>query len=301
MKKLFATLLVCLMMTALFAAFNPAYSDYQFYNLHDYATDKAYLEKALTEASSADEKAEILWRLARVELTLTDDIDDDKEFKQQRLDGYAKAEALAVESLSLKETYNAYHWQASAIGRIGQVNGPLNSLGKAKPMRELVEKVQNEFNADYTDSWYVLGILYNQLPGGPISFGDKDAAISYMRRCVDTQDNVNRTNLTNYLELAEQLEDRDWSASKRAKEFEKMKKKYDAATVPTEKMKYYEGKDGKSGKPFYSSVTLDKMSDKQEAVMLLRYALAFYEKSPIKFATDAEKLEEIRELIDDLT
>ena len=33
MKKLFATLLVCLMMTALFAAFNPAYSDYQFYNL----------------------------------------------------------------------------------------------------------------------------------------------------------------------------------------------------------------------------------------------------------------------------
>ena len=301
MKKLFATLLVCLMMTALFAAFNPAYSDYQFYNLHDYATDKAYLEKALTEASSADEKAEILWRLARVELTLTDDIDDDKEFKQQRLDGYAKAEALAVESLSLKETYIAYHWQASAIGRIGQVNGPLNSLGKAKPMRELVEKVQNEFNADYTDSWYVLGILYNQLPGGPISFGDKDAAISYMRRCVDTQDNVNRTNLTNYLELAEQLEDRDWSASKRAKEFEKMKKKYDAATVPTEKMKYYEGKDGKSGKPFYSSVTLDKMSDKQEAVMLLRYALAFYEKSPIKFATDAEKLEEIWELIDDLT
>lgn len=301
MKKLFATLLVCLMMTALFAAFNPAYSDYQFYNLHDYATDKAYLEKALTEASSADEKAEILWRLARVELTLTDDIDDDKEFKQQRLDGYAKAETLAVESLSYKETYNAYHWQASAIGRIGQVNGPLNSLGKAKPMRELVEKVQNEFNADYTDSWYVLGILYNQLPGSPISFGDKDAAISYMRRCVDTQDNVNRTNLTNYLELAEQLEDRDWSASKRAKEFEKMKKKYDAATVPTEKMKYYEGKDGKSGKPFYSSVTLDKMSDKQEAVMLLRYALAFYEKSPIKFATDAEKLEEIRELIDDLT
>ena len=91
MKKLFATLLVCLMMTALFAAFNSAYSDYQFYNLHDYATDKAYLEKALTEASSADEKAEILWRLARVELTLTDDIDDDKEFKQQRLDGYAKA------------------------------------------------------------------------------------------------------------------------------------------------------------------------------------------------------------------
>ncbi len=301
MKKLSAIILICLMMSTLFAAFDPAYSDYQFYNLHEYAADKAYLEKALNEAASADEKAEILWRLSRAQLTLTDDIDDEKEFKQQRLDGYAKAEELAVQSLSYRETYNAYHWQASAIGRIGQVNGPLNSLGKAKPMRELVEKVQNDFNADYTDSWYVLGILYNQLPGGPISFGDKDAAISYMRRCIDTQDNKNRTNLTNYLELAEQLDDRDWSASKRAKEFEKMKKKYDSASVPTEKMKYYEGKDGKSGKPFYSSVTLDKMSDRQEAVMILRYALAFYEKSPIKFATDREKLEEINDLLDDLT
>ena len=162
------------------------------------------------------------------------------------------------------------------------------------------EKVQNDFNADYTDSWYVLGILYNQLPGG-ISFGDKDFAISYMRRCVDTQDNVNRNNLTNYLELAQQLVDRDWSASKRAKEFDKMQKKYNAETVPTEKMKYYEGKDGKNGKPFYSTVTQDKISDKQEAVMILKYALAFYEKTPVKFDSDAAKLDEINKLLAAIT
>ncbi|MDY4544675.1 MAG: hypothetical protein SPE00_05120 [Bacilli bacterium] len=301
MKKFALTLLMLIIASTLFAAFNPAYSDYQFYNAHDFQKDKAYLESALNEAKDDSEKSEILWRLSRNTLTLTDDIEKTSENKQARLDGYSKAEALAQESVDLVESYNAYHWLASAIGRIGQVNGPLNSLGKAKPMRNLVEKVQNDFYADYTDSWYVLGILYNQLPGGPISFGDKDFAISYMRRCVDTQDNINRNNLTNYLELAQQLADRDWSASKRAKEFDKMQKKYNSNSVPTEKMKYYEGKDGKNGKPFYSSVTLDKISDKQEAVMVLKYALAFYEKTSIKFDSDKSKLDEINKLIDDLT
>ena len=301
MKKFALTLLVLIIASTLFAAFNPAYSDYQFYNAHDFQKDKAYLESALNEAKDDSEKSEILWRLSRNTLTLTDDIEKTSENKQARLDGYSKAEALAQESVDLVESYNAYHWLASAIGRIGQVNGPLNSLGKAKPMRNLVEKVQNDFNADYTDSWYVLGILYNQLPGGPISFGDKDFAISYMRRCVDTQDNINRNNLTNYLELAQQLADRDWSASKRAKEFDKMQKKYNSNSVPTEKMKYYEGKDGKNGKPFYSSVTLDKISDKQEAVMVLKYALAFYEKTTVKFDSDKKNLDEINKLIADLT
>ena len=301
MKKFALTLLMLIIASTLFAAFNPAYSDYQFYNAHDFQKDKAYLESALNEAKDDSEKAEILWRLSRNTLTLTDDIEKTSENKQARLDGYSKAEALAQESVDLVESYNAYHWLASAIGRIGQVNGPLNSLGKAKPMRSLVEKVQNDFNADYTDSWYVLGILYNQLPGGPISFGDKDFAISYMRRCVDTQDNINRNNLTNYLELAQQLADRDWSASKRAKEFDKMQKKYNSNSVPTEKMKYYEGKDGKNGKPFYSSVTLDKISDKQEAVMVLKYALAFYEKTTVKFDSDKKNLDEINKLIADLT
>ena len=80
-----------------------------------------------------------------------------------------------------------------------------------------------------------------------------------------------------------------------------MQKKYNSNSVPTEKMKYYEGKDGKNGKPFYSSVTLDKISDKQEAVMVLKYALAFYEKTTVKFDSDKKNLDEINKLIADLT
>ena len=91
MKKFALTLLMLIIASTLFAAFNPAYSDYQFYNVHDYQKDKAYLEKSLNQAADNSEKAEILWRLSRNVLTLTDDIEKTSENKQARLDGYEKA------------------------------------------------------------------------------------------------------------------------------------------------------------------------------------------------------------------
>ncbi len=301
MKKLIALLIMALMCTTLFAVFNPAYSDYQFYNVQEFKVDRSYLEAALADAADGNEKAEILWRLSRTVLTITDDISDAKENKQARLDGYGLAQSYAEESIAINPSADAYHWLASCMGRIGQVNGPLNSLSKAKPMLGYVEIVQNDFGADMSDSWYVLGLLYNQLPGGPISFGNNDYAISYMRRCLDTQDTINRSNLTNFLELSNQLYDRNWDAKKRAKEFDKMEKKYNKESIPTEKMKYYEGKDGKDGKPFYSSVTLDKMDDRQEAVMLLKYALMVYEAKPNKLESETKQAKVIEQRIADIT
>ena len=297
-KTVLFIMLLCLTLP-LMAAFNPEYSDYLFYNMQDLDGDMAYLEDALEAASSDEERAAILWRQARTVLTMTDDIDEDD--KDARLEGYGRAQDLAQASVDLVEGPDGYHWLSSAIGRIGQVNGPLNSLSKAKPMRELVEKVQNDFNADMSDAWYVLGLLYNQLPGG-ISFGDDDYAISYMRRCVDTQDNANRMNLTNYLELAQQLYDRNWSASKRAKEADKMQEDYNAESVPTEKMKYYEGRDGRNTKPFYSTVTIGEMSDRQEAAMLLQYAMAVYDtRQASAHPSDTERYNEIKAFYEDIT
>lgn len=295
MKKLIVLLAALLLILPLSAAFDPQMSDYLFYNQADYEADRAYLEKALEEDDGTD-RAAILWRLSRTVLTITDGVSHDD--KDGRLAGYGESERLADESLAIEETANGYHWKASAIGRIGQVNGPLNSLSKAKPMRALCEKVQNDFNADMSDCWYVLGLLYNQLPGSPLSFGNKNYAISYMRRCLDTQDNVNRLNLTNYLELAEQLADRNWNAEKRAKEFDKMKGKYDENTVPTEKMKFYEGQNGRNGQPFYSTLPLGQFSDAQEAVMLCQYALAVYGLKAEPLSSDTAKAEEIQAFLD---
>lgn len=305
MKKTLVLLFLSLFnISILFAVFNPAYSDYQFYNLQSYDVDKDYLLKALDTSSDDNEKAEILWRLSRVQLTVTDDISDDKENKELRLSEYGKAQSYAEESIKLKDSANAEHWLSSAIGRIGQVNGPLNSLGKAKPMYEIIKKVQNDFNADMSDSWYVLGILFNELPGSPVSFGNSKEAISYMKKCMDTQDNVNRSNLTNYLETAEQLYKRNWDSKKRTKEFEKMRGKYNAETIPTEKMKYYEGRDGKDTMGFYCSIPLAEISDRQEAITILRYALAVYDmrdSQNLILPSDRIKKDKIKTMLEEIS
>lgn len=293
MKKIITTIIVMFSTLALFAEFDGAHSDNLFYNQHEYQADFDYLEEALSSSANDTEKAAILWRMSRTRLTLTDEIPASD--KAARLAGYGEAQSFAEQSLAAGETPNGYHWLASSIGRIGQVNGPLNSLAKAKPMLGYIEKIQNDLNADMSDSWYVLGILYNQLPGKPLSFGDKDYAISYMRRCIDTQDNVNRTNLTNYIELSNQLYDRNWTAKRRGTEADKMKAKYDKETVPTEKMKYYEGKDGRATKAAYASAAFDGMSDREEAIEILEYALTVYDNYPTKLESDTTDAETIKE------
>lgn len=291
LRTIFALLVLLVIAMPVFADFDPAYSDYLFYNKGDLKGDMAYLEEALSYAKTDAEKAAIIWRLSRTQLTITDDFVDPND-KALRLAEYQKSWDLALESIGIMETADGYHWLASAMGRWGQTKGPLNALGKADEMRSYLCKVQDDFKADMSDSWYVLSVLYSSVPGG-ISFGNNNYAISYMRRCVDTQDNINRLNLTNYLELSNQLYDRNWDAKKRAKEFDKMQKNYQKNTLPSEKMKYYEGKDGSKGQPFYSSVPYNQFSDRQEAVMLLIYAEAMYNMKQNPKASETEKYEKI--------
>ena len=58
-------------------------------------------------------------------------------------------------------------------------------------------------------------------------------------------------------------------------------------------MKYYEGAEGSSKIPFYSSVPLSDMSDRQEAAMLLMYADAVFKTKADPLPSEIEKHEEI--------
>ena len=290
MKRIVLLLVCVLSLSVLFAAFDKSESDRLFYVENDYEADFAYLSKSLESAKTNEEKAEILWRMSRTRLTLTDD-NKESMTERERLAAYgdygaddkpkngdtSSAFYYAYESLKYGETPNAYHWKASAVGRAGQEHGALNSLGKADPMRKLETKALEGFSnfALETDSWYVLAILYRSLPGKPISFGNDNFAISYMRKCLMTQD-MERTNGTNYLELAEELYKRGWDAKKRAKEFQAMLKNWDKNQNKgyTEYNKYYEGYLSTQGSPFWVAAELGSISDKQEAIALLQYGIS---------------------------
>jgi len=250
-------------------------------------------------ATTDQEQAEVLWRLARLQVSIGDELpDDDKDAKYIE---YEKGEAYALASLEKYPNALAYLWKSSNIGRWGQTKGPLNALGKAKGMVEDLTMVVNDFNTlDSTETWYVLSSLYDELPGGFISFGNKTWAVSYMRMAMETL-HVHLLYSGHYLKFAEELYSRNWSASKRAKEFKKMENDWKGSATNVEKYRYYEGKDEGKVQPFYSSVPLTGMSDRQEALMVLTYIKAKHKVFRNLQPSDAEKMAEIEELFSEWT
>ena len=299
MRKTLFILIMLFAALSLFAAFNPEYSDYLFYTLEDFSADKEYLQEAYLTASSDEEKSAILWRESRNSLSRGDLLDEDD--KDGRFALYEESQRYAEESISLNPNPDAYHWLSSAIGRWGQTKGVLESLSRAGEMRDYELKAIDEYGYDHTDAWYVLALLYNQLPGWPISFGNKNWAISYMRRSLDMQIQGRGLFLTLYQELANQLYDRNWDAKKRSTEIDKMKKDYDKNEVLSEKMKYYEGSEGSEKVPFYSTVPLSGMSDRQEAAMLLMYADAVFKTKAEPLNSEIEKHNEIIARLEEIT
>ncbi|NLY06996.1 MAG: hypothetical protein GXZ16_02130 [Spirochaetales bacterium] len=258
------------------------------------------LETALDSGISDEEKVGVLWRLARNCIDLGDRLPDDA--KKEKYATFEKGEAFADQSIALKETPEGYIWKSSNIGRWGQTKGPLNSLAKAEPMRELLTKVVNDFKyLESSDVWYVIGCLYDQLPGMPISFGNSNMGLSYMRLAVKTIPSWVWYGGT-YQYLAEALYKRNWSDSKRNSEFPKIEKKYEKTKGSQfKKLGYYEGSLDLNSTPVYASRPLGKMSDREEAVAVLRYALKVYENRDFHTKGDVKNYEEINALLDSWT
>ncbi|MCK9286616.1 MAG: hypothetical protein PHU24_09715 [Sphaerochaetaceae bacterium] len=238
---------------------------------------KIVLDKLLVNATDPVSKAEILWRLSRVTLNIGDELDAEGATDDVLFAKYEEAQAYAEESIALHPMSKGYQWRSASVGRWGETKGPLNALSKAPLLRDDLTVVVNDYNdVDNSDAWYVLGQLYFQLPGWPISFGDLDVAISYTRKALDTIPS-DELYPNHYLALSKMLWKRNWNVSKRSSKINDFQKSWNKANQTNiERHKYYEGAEGTSKVPFYSTVALNKMSDKQEAVLLLNYAIAAF-------------------------
>lgn len=293
-KKTVAVLMVLVIAGALWAAVDLSQAD-SLYLMDKPAECKAELEKQLAQASNASERSEVLWRLARVQVTLGDDLD--KNDKEGRFAAYELGQEYAEQAIAEKPSSMGYLWKASNIGRWGQTKGPLNSLSKSKPMLADLRVLVDDLGClDSSEAWYVLASLYDQLPGKPISFGDSQYAISFARAAVDTIPSEVIYPGT-FQTLAEMLWKRNWNMSKRVAEITKKQDKWNkGGGTNFDKYIYYEGKGGPSAQPFYSSVPLSQMSDRQEAVMLLLYAKAVYDSRSFHSRADQRNIVEIQEL-----
>jgi tetratricopeptide (TPR) repeat protein len=233
-----------------------------------YTQTRNLIESSLAEAKSGAEKAELHWRLARAWLNLGDEAEDSGTGGEALLAFFESGEAEAQKAIQADaNNHLGYYWKSANIGRWGQVKGILNSLFKAKPMRDLLQQAVAA-EPEHADSYYVLGQLFEQVPGFPVSFGDKDFAVSLGRKSLDLHERQVKAGIEDeinydfYTEMAKHLWERNYTAARRGREQGRKKNKYQSISDPMEKNFYYE-----------AAVTLKDISDREEALELINWAI----------------------------
>jgi hypothetical protein len=263
-------------------------------NLHDqgkYEEARTLALEAVSSASQA-EKAELYWRASRETLELGDEAEDRKEPKDAILKYFEKGQEYADMAIAADAQNNlAYYWKSSNIGRWGQVKGILNSLFKAAPMKELLLK-DLSLDASHPDAYYVLGQLYRELPGAPLSFGDADSAVSLGRIALDLRAEAMKSgkekelNYSFYLQLAKSLWKRNLTAAKRASGLAKKQAAWQSAKTPLEKGSAYE-----------ATIQLAAGSDREEARQLVNWMIAELSKMGSRTAGQDSDLADAKETL----
>ncbi len=283
-----ALLLAC----ALPAAADTAAALAQADALHDsggHAQAIALLEGALPVTASDAERAELHWRMARAWLNSGEQAETRGAAEAERLALFEKGQESAQKAIEENpRSALGYYWKAANTGRWGQTKGILKALAKAKPMRDLLRQGL-AIDPGHADSYYVLGQLYEAVPGAPLSFGDKDAAVSLGRYAIELRardvaaGREKALNYDAYTELAKHLWDRNWNAAKRLREQGRKKPQYEQASDPVEKAYTYE-----------AAVRLADKSDREEARELVAWAVRELEGRAARTAGDEDDLTEAR-------
>ncbi|HUT64556.1 MAG TPA: hypothetical protein VMZ05_00240 [Spirochaetota bacterium] len=258
--------------------------------LHEEA--EAFLLQSLNEVKMGRDKAAILWRLSRAVLNIGDKKEGEGAAAAELLALFEKGQQYADDAIRHDQNNHlGYYWKSANIGRWAQTKGILDSLFKAGPMRDLLKSAVAQ-EPNHSQSYYVLGQLYEQVPGFPISFGNADYSVSLGRKAVHLLEAQYKMGIEKeidydfYTELAKHLYKRNWISDKRTREHKRKRSQYESAKHPLEKNFYYEG-----------VVELDPVSDREEAKKLLEWTIEKFESLPQMKKSTADDLAEAREVL----
>lgn len=267
------------------------------YEAERYEEAREILDKAEAMVNSNEQKAEYYWRLSRNTLMLADEAERRGASEDQLLQEFEKGEALASRALEFdSDNHFAYYWRGSNIGRWGQTKGIVNSLMKAGPMRDDIERAVRA-DSSHADSFYVLGMLYASVPK-LISFGNKEYAVSYSRRAIDAY-RGDKTRYSYYLKLGDHLYQRDWNSRKRQKEARKTSADFTDADDSVERYKYFNAAFDFSKPQPYSRSGVEDMSDKEEAIEIMEWIVNELESNSTLTSGQKDNLEEAQAFLDD--
>ena len=252
------------------------------------------LEEALDTAGNGADRAEVLWRMSRATLDIAELEEDKGGPADPILAIYEQGERYGIQAVQAdSRNHLGYYWQSANIGKWGQLKGILNSLFKAGPMRNLLQQTLS-YEPDHADSYYVLGQMYEQVPG-LISFGNKDFSVSLGRKSIDLHEAElasgveDEMNHDYYVQMASHLIARNWDRSKRDRELSKKQNNYNNADDALQRGWYYEG-----------TIDIPAQSDREEAENLLSRMISSLESISDRSDGQNRQLTEARELMSGL-
>jgi hypothetical protein len=158
-------------------------------------------------------------------------------------------------------------------------------------MRDLLQQAL-AVEPEHADSYYVLGQLFEQVPGFPVSFGDKDYAVSLGRRSIDLHEQQVKAGIEEeinydfYTEMAKHLWERNYTAARRVRQQGRNKSKYESISDPMEKNFYYE-----------AVVSLRQMSDREEALEMIKWVVGELQGLSDRTDSQEDDLEEALEVL----
>lgn len=249
-------------------------------------------EEALQSAPSGRPRAELLVRLARAELNATD-LDRyaatiTEEEAMEALDRVvSRTESAMREDPSLADSY---FWKAAAMAQQGQIRGVLNSLFMAGEINDLALAAIDR-DPEISEVWFLLGQLYRELPGRPVSFGDNVYAVSFGRLSVELHEaRLEREELPSkyydyYIQLAESLRTRNWSAPRRRSRHPSIAEAHAAADDDFTRGATWEG-----------AIELPRESDRDEGRRILEGIIDELERLPRRTLRQERSLELAREI-----
>ncbi len=266
MRKLFLFLAAVTLLPLTVISASPAVIDEAEMLLEQQRIEEAIelVEKTIQNETSAPRQARLYAFLSQCMLQKAARLDLGGGPKNAVLSLYSEGEQLADKAVELDPSNHlAYFWRGSNAGMWGKLKGVFAALDRVEDMRDdFVRTV--ELAPDFSFAWFSLGQMYRMVPGGIISFGNNDYAVSLGRKAVDTMEreletgSIDRIRYDYYVQLAISLHARNWSKKKRENEMDGKFLAFHGSTDVMEQGCNYEG-----------SVNIPDLSDREEAEQLL--------------------------------
>lgn len=183
---------------------------------------------------------------------------------------------------------SGYLWRGIALGRKMERDA---GLGALKWVDQVVDDFTKVINLDPEEPFAYEGLaaLYFALPGWPISVGDKNKGVALYRKAFEihgAHEDMPAAFWNSGITLAHFLWDRNMNVRKRKSHFSKEERKFDDADGNAIRAAHYEGSSITEAVPLYASLAPIQMTDRQEAVALLRWLLTHVNSTENQYADD---------------